>query len=1424
MKKFLLFLMTLMVLAAPQVIRAQSELTVHDGTTTNGFVPLYGFYADAYLKCEMVYPAAELSEMNGGSINSMTFYASQTSVDWGNAEFQVFVAEVSDATISDFAGPGTVVYEGALSIANGMMTVEFDAPYTYNGGNLLVGVYETTIGSYVTSTWYGESVTGASVSGYDYSDLASISATQRDFLPKTTFAYTPAGGVTCEKPDNFTVSNISGYGADFAWTGTVGNYTFEYKKASASDWTVVTGLTANTYTLSNLEPFTVYNTRVKAVCGTDSESGYKTANFTTLDVCPDGMVCIGEGTATNSYLPTYNFYNYSLTQQIYTVDEIGDPAAILGVDIYSVGTVTRNLEIYMVATEKDTFADGNDWIAATTNDLVFSGEVTFAANSWNTMEFDNPFVYNGQSNVALIVRDMTGSYVSGINFFVFDATGQALRAYRDGSEYDIAAPGVTGTVLNVKNRVRFAMGEPPACPKPTGVTVNYTGGTTAEVSWTSDATSFNIDVNGTVTNGVTNPYTLTGLDLSTDYAVMVQADCGAETSEWTNAVEFTTDDCMPEDMIIVNYELADSYGDGWNGNYILVVDENCDIVDALTIESGSTATGTVKVCGTVAQFMWYMSGSNTYPSETSWSFTDANGNELFAGAGNSSMATYDLLYTIDLNPYAMPTDLEAVEVGPHTATLSWTENGTATAWQIGFYDENDSLVDIVDANSNPFTLTGLTPVTEYYVRVRATGANGTSMWPCLGVDFTTDVPCPTPTDLVVNPFVTTADVTWNGFADAYDIEWVEVPATRDPDSDDDGWYYYDNGTYVGSVGLGGGEFQWGVMFPAGSFEGNSLTAVKAFDISAMVGTLAIYNDGETAPADQLSIQDIEFTGDSAWVEFATNVIIDPTKNVWVVFDAVDGAAYPIGTSNDDNGDANGRWVEISGTWYDMANVGVTGRANMIRAHFESSNIDDLTWNTASGVTSPYTIENLTPETTYYVRVKAVCGGEDGESSWKMVQFTTKNACDLPNTLAAETDVTSATLSWNGYQESFNVNYRTAESVIPAFSANFDEGMDGWTTIDADGDGHTWVSSMTPGEYHNASVDLTGNGHNGSAHFVISGSYSNSLSTALTPDNYLVSPQVTFAPTLEFWVEGQDGTYFAEHFGVAVSTAGNTDTTDFTTLTEWTLTEGQTWIKYSVDLSAYAGQTGYFAFRHFGVTDQFILNLDDVVMGTPVPAGDWVTVTSNELTATLSGLEPETEYEWYVEGVNTDCDGELVSETATFTTEELPSQVIALNEGTTWVSFNKEITLSNLKAALVAAAPGATIKISGQNNNTSYNPRTNRWSGTLTWDLSKMYKIYVETACEVTLVGMPIDPADHPVTIVNGNNYLGFPFDQNMTLENAFAGFAVNGDKIYSQTGSATYNRGRWQGSTLTELQPGKGYLYKSAASGSRTFVFPVSAR
>ena len=163
--------MLLMALFAPWAANAQETLTVHEGTATNSNVPVHGLWADAYLKCEMVYPATELSDMEGGTISKLTFYASSPASAAWSGTFQVFMSEVSETTISAFAGPGTVVYEGTLNGTQSSMDIEFTTPYTYGGGNLLVGVYQTVKGNYSGITWTGETVNGASGQGYSSSSL-----------------------------------------------------------------------------------------------------------------------------------------------------------------------------------------------------------------------------------------------------------------------------------------------------------------------------------------------------------------------------------------------------------------------------------------------------------------------------------------------------------------------------------------------------------------------------------------------------------------------------------------------------------------------------------------------------------------------------------------------------------------------------------------------------------------------------------------------------------------------------------------------------------------------------------------------------------------------------------------------------------------------------------------------------------------------------------------------------------------------------------------------------------------------------------------------------------------------------------------------------------------------------------------------------
>ena len=169
-------------------------------------------------------------------------------------------------------------------------------------------------------------------------------------------------------------------------------------------------------------------------------------------------------------------------------------------------------------------------------------------------------------------------------------------------------------------------------------------------------------------------------------------------------------------------------------------------------------------------------------------------------------------------------------------------------------------------------------------------------------------------------------------------------------------------------------------------------------------------------------------------------------------------------------------------------------------------------------------------------------------------------------------------SLNAYQNAEEWNEFTnihEESLTNTY--DFEDGtLQGWTTIDADGDGFDW--------------ELTTSGVHGGSHAVMSESWDGNAG-ALTPDNYLVSPAKMQCSQISFWAVGIHPSWADEHFGVAVSTAETPLTSTFTTIAEWTATNEYT--EYTADLSAYAGQEIWVAIRHFGCTDQYALNIDDI---------------------------------------------------------------------------------------------------------------------------------------------------------------------------------------------------------------------------------------
>ena len=172
-----------------------------------------------------------------------------------------------------------------------------------------------------------------------------------------------------------------------------------------------------------------------------------------------------------------------------------------------------------------------------------------------------------------------------------------------------------------------------------------------------------------------------------------------------------------------------------------------------------------------------------------------------------------------------------------------------------------------------------------------------------------------------------------------------------------------------------------------------------------------------------------------------------------------------------------------------------------------------------------------------------------------------------------------------------------------------------------------------------------------------------------------------------------------------------------------------------------------------------------------------------------------------------------------------TQTVTLSAGANWFSTNVEITLADLQNALKATlGNNASITIKSQTQ--SCQLKRGSWTGSLTsMDVALMYKIVVDAACEFTLEGAPINPAEHPITINPGATvWIGYPLSEGMAVADAFtSSFIVNSDQLKSQTLSTQVKRGNWNGQ-LNTLEPGQGYIFKSASTETRTFTFPSGSK
>ena len=248
----------------------------------------------------------------------------------------------------------------------------------------------------------------------------------------------------------------------------------------------------------------------------------------------------------------------------------------------------------------------------------------------------------------------------------------------------------------------------------------------------------------------------------------------------------------------------------------------------------------------------------------------------------------------------------------------------------------------------------------------------------------------------------------------------------------------------------------------------------------------------------------------------------------------------------------------------------------------------------------------------------------------------------PEDLAAEPGTKDASIIWTDDDDSYwNLRYRVYTEPTGAFWDFEDcEGAlpEGFTTIDADGDGLNWMLWDPESLGYNPGDGVALNGTKCAA----SASYQGGI---LYPDNWLITPEVPLNGELSFYAGGQDPSYAAEVFAVYVSVGDG----------EWMkisedITATSPIQKYTFDLSAYEGMTGKVAIRHYNVYDMFRLNIDDIMIGTPSEEAEWIYVYGLEdAEYIIENLDPETTYEVQVQAYN-DYNESPWTESCIFTTK------------------------------------------------------------------------------------------------------------------------------------------------------------------------------
>lgn len=213
------------------------EVTVGDASTYTYQLPAYypSYYAQTN---QMIYPGSQLDELVGNDITGIKFYTREGTTMNFSGTYSVALGvtdQVSYSSATPISSLTAVVTEHVATTGVTEFEIEFDTPFRYDGGNLVVQfqVNNPAPNNFTNTYWAGTDM-GYNVGYYSqYSGLIQI-------LPKATFTYassTPSVATPTFTPEAGTYNSVQEVSISCATDGA----TISYSTDGGNTWTPYNG-------------------------------------------------------------------------------------------------------------------------------------------------------------------------------------------------------------------------------------------------------------------------------------------------------------------------------------------------------------------------------------------------------------------------------------------------------------------------------------------------------------------------------------------------------------------------------------------------------------------------------------------------------------------------------------------------------------------------------------------------------------------------------------------------------------------------------------------------------------------------------------------------------------------------------------------------------------------------------------------------------------------------------------------------------------------------------------------------------------------------------------------------------------------------------------------------------------------------------